>query len=105
MKIFYRKPHGLYNCQGVIKVLKQTAHLSTRDFVFLFSFQTFHNDISRGLSIIRVYIFMHPFIMKNEFPESNGGKQGDQVCKEELMLASRGMYVLRVHNNTFYNFY
>ena len=66
---------------------KQTTHLSTKDLVFLFCFQTFHNDISRGLSIIRVYMFMHPFIMKNEFPESNGGNQGAQVCEEKLMWA------------------
>ena len=42
---------------------KQTTHLSTRDFVFLFCFQTFHNDISRGLSIIRVYVYASFYVL------------------------------------------
>ena len=56
MKIFYRKPHGLYNCQGVIKVLKSKQHIYQPEILFFsFAFKLFIT-ISHEVSQSSVFI-------------------------------------------------
>ena len=62
MKIFYRKPHGLYNCQGVIRVIKSKQHIYQPEILFFsFAFKLFIT-ISHEVSQSSVFMFMHPFM-------------------------------------------